>query len=97
MHRDLILDSGAKDTQTEEKTAKEEQGAGNKDQHSISREKRGDAFEDDRKNETQQDNSSPKDHFHLTEYEEADRVLPLFSDPVPPEKEKIKNDPFNHH
>jgi hypothetical protein len=37
MHRNLILDTGVKDAQTEEKTAEEEEDAGDKDQHHIFR------------------------------------------------------------
>ena len=47
MHRNLLLDSGVKDAQTEEKTAAEEEDAGDKDQHHISRKEGGDIFEDD--------------------------------------------------
>ena len=37
MHRNLILDTGVKDAQTEEETAEEEEDAGDKDQHHIFR------------------------------------------------------------
>ena len=67
MHRNLIFDPRVKDPQTEEKPAAKEKDAGDKDQHEISREERGNIFEDDGEDETQQDHSSPEDHFHLAE------------------------------
>ena len=67
MHRNLILDPSVKDPQTEEKPSAEEKDAGNEDQHGISREERSNIFEDNREDETQQDHSSPEDHFHLAE------------------------------
>ena len=67
MHRNLIFDPGVKDPQAEEKPAAEEKDAGNKDQHEISREERSNIFEDNGEDETQQDHSSPEDHFHLAE------------------------------
>jgi hypothetical protein len=97
MHWNLILDSGVQDAQAKEKTAAEEKGAGRKDQHRVSRKERGYILEDDGEDETQQDNSSPKDQSHLTEQEKTDRILSLFGSPVSPGKEEIKNDPFDHY
>jgi len=37
MHGNLVLDSGVKDTETEEEPAGKEKEAGNKDEHEISR------------------------------------------------------------
>ena len=67
MHRNLILDSGMKDTQTEEKPTAQQKEAGNEDQYEISREERGNTFEDNGEDEAQEDHSSPENHLHLAE------------------------------
>ena len=67
VHRDPVLDSGLENAQTEEKTAAEKEDAGDKDHYRISWEEGGDILEDDGKDETQQDDSSPEDQSHLAE------------------------------
>jgi hypothetical protein len=67
LHWNLILDSGMKNTHTEKKAAAKEKDPGNKDQYGISREERGDTFEDNGEDETRHHDASPEDHFHLPE------------------------------
>ena len=53
MHWNLILDSGVKEAQAEEKTAAEEKDAGDKDQRHIPIEEKSDVLKNDGKDETQ--------------------------------------------
>ena len=65
MHWNLLLDPGMKDSETEEKPAAKKEEAGGKNQHAVSMENRSDVFKDDRKDETEDYNSSPEDQFHV--------------------------------
>jgi hypothetical protein len=67
LHRDLLLDASGKDSEPEEETTAEQDDTGGKDQPYISMGKNSDAFKDERKDESQQDDPSPEDKLFFPE------------------------------